>query len=382
MHARAFKNLEDLPDTLHDTAGDGIWDAASEGFFYTKMNANDRPSQVYYHRLGTRKSQDRLIFREEDPGFFISVYGSLLNDFIFIETGDHETSEIWLIPAREPQQPPRLIKKREEGVEYSIVPGGDVFYIRTNRDGAEDFKIMTAPAAAPILENWKDFIPHEKGRLILDHDVYHNHLVWLERKEGLPRILVFDRNTGQSGAIAFDEETYSLSLLGAAEYKTEIIRFSYSSMTTPDQVFDYNMASREKKLLKMLEVPCGHNSANYITRRLMAPAPDGETVPISLLYHKNTPLDGSAPCLLYGYGAYGVMDMALMALRFRQVLIPTSFPLSIAALFMPLPISAAARIKVFPGMRMANINTRSILLPILLRPGVIWSGTDTPRMSA
>src|SRR3546814_10626967 len=131
------------------------------------------------------------------------------------------------------------------------------------------------------------------------------HLVWLQRKDGLPQVIVRDRKTGEEHAIAFAEEAYSLGLQGAAEYDTDVIRFSYSSMTTPSQLFDYDMATRERTLLKTQDVPSGHDPDDYVTRRVFAPAHDGETVPVTLLYRKDTALDGSAPCLLYGYDAYG-----------------------------------------------------------------------------
>lgn len=306
LRVRQFDTLIDTDDLLNDTGGDGIWDAKSEGFYYTKLDANHRPNEIFYHRLGTKQSDDRLIYREEDAGYFVSVGGSTLNDFIFIDIHDHETSEIWIISANDPFAKPRLVKARESGIEYSLAPAGDIFYILTNRDNARDFKIMTTPVDAPEEENWQDLIAHEDGRLILAHEAYKNHLTWLERCEGLPRIMIFDRTTQKNHAIAFEEEAYSLGLQGAAEYETDVIRFSYSSMTTPSQLYDYNMHSRARDLLKTQEVPSGHNADDYITRRLMAPAADGEYIPVSLLYHKNTVLDGSAPCLLYGYGAYGM----------------------------------------------------------------------------
>src|SRR5690606_29458326 len=129
--------------------------------------------------------------------------------------------------------------------------------------GAKDFKIVETPVEAPGKENWKDVVPHEPGRLILDHSAYARHLVWLERREGLPRIVIRDRKTGEEHAIAFEEEAYSLGLQGAAEYDTDVIRFSYSSMTTPSQLYDYNMATRERVLLKTQEVPSGHNPDDY-----------------------------------------------------------------------------------------------------------------------
>ncbi|MBC2884711.1 S9 family peptidase [Ochrobactrum sp. CM-21-5] len=306
LKIRNLDTMTDLDDIVTDTNGGGAWDAGSEGFFYTRLDENHRPSKVFYHKIGTGQSDDRLIFEEKDPGFFLGVGGSSLDDFIFIDIHDHETSECWLLPANDPAAGPKLVMARQTGVEYSIAPGGDVFYILTNADGAKDFKIMQAPAAAPQPENWQEIVAEVPGRLILSHSAYKHHLVWMERDNGLPRIVIRDRETGEEHAIAFDEEAYSLGLHGSAEYDTDVIRFSYSSMTTPEQLFDYNMRTRARALLKTQEVPSGHNPEDYVTRRVLAPAPDGEMVPVSLLYHKDTKLDGSAPCLLYGYGSYGI----------------------------------------------------------------------------
>ncbi|MCZ2203861.1 S9 family peptidase [Bartonella sp. A05] len=303
---RNFKTLSDYTDTITDTAGQIVWDAKSEGFFYTKMDKNHRPSELYYHRLNTDQSQDKLIFYEDDPGFFLYVSGSKLNDVIYINIHDHETSETWLIPAEAPLTTPQCVRKRQKGIEYSLTEGGDVFYILTNRDNAKDFKIMVAPHTAPQSENWSELVPHQIGRLILSHDAYQDSLIWLERFEGLPRIQIMDRASKQIHSIAFSEEAYSLDLQGAAEYNSPTIRFSYSSMTTPNQIFDYEVETREKILLKTQTIPSGHNKDDYITQRITAVADDGETIPISLLYHKTTALNGSAPCLLYGYGAYGI----------------------------------------------------------------------------
>ncbi|PRD45781.1 S9 family peptidase [Phyllobacterium phragmitis] len=306
LGVRDLDTLADLDDSIVDTNGGGVWDAASEGFFYTRLDENHRPSKLYYHRIGTTQKDDRLIHEEEDPGFFMNVSGSSLDDFVFIAIGDHETSEEWIIPANDPTAEPRLVRKRETGVEYNLSEGGDVFFILTNIDGAKDFKIMSAPVNAPERENWTEVVPEKPGTIILGHTAYRDFLVWIERSQGLPRIIVRNRKTGEEHAIAFDEEAYSLGLQGSAEYDTEIIRFSYSSMTTPTQEFDYNMRTRERTLLKTQDVPSGHNPEDYVTRRLLATAGDGELVPVSILYARDTPLDGSAPCLLYGYGSYGM----------------------------------------------------------------------------
>jgi len=319
LKVRRFSDLQDTDDIILETGGDAVWDAASEGFFYTKLDANHRPDKVYYHRLGSDPRKDKLIYHEKDSGFYLSVDGSLLEDFIFINTQDHQTSETWIIPANAPLTKPRCLKKRKTGVEYSLESGGDQFFILTNKDGAKDFKIMITPVNAPQVKNWRDFIPHEAGRLIVDHHVYQDHIVWLERRNALPRIVIYNRKTQKTGAIDFNEEAYALGLQGAAEYKTGTIRFSYSSMTTPSELYDYQLDSGKRTLLKKQDIPSGHNSSDYITRRLMAPAPDGELVPVSLVYHKDTALDGSAPCLMHGYGAYGTS-------------IPASFSTSILSL--------------------------------------------------
>lgn len=306
LRVRNLDTGEDLADVIENTAGGGVWAPDGKSFFYTLQDENHRPSKVFHHILGQPQSADRLVYEETDPGFFMGVGGSLLDDVIYIDIHDHETSEYRILSTKDLTAEPVLVAEREEGVEYSMTEGGDIFYILTNDGGAKDFKIMAAPFDAPGKENWVDVVPHEPGRLILSHAAYARHLIWLERREGLPRIVIMDRASGEQHAIAFAEEAYSLGLQGAAEYDTDVIRFSYSSMTTPSQLFDYNMATRERVLLKTQEVPSGHNPDDYVTRRVMAPAHDGELVPVSLLYRKDTKLDGSAPCLLYGYGAYGV----------------------------------------------------------------------------
>ncbi|MEP7457009.1 S9 family peptidase [Phyllobacterium sp. SB3] len=305
LKVRDLQTLQDDAETVSDTSGGGVWNAQSDGFYYTRVDANHRPSRLFYHKLGTPESEDRLIHEEKDPGFFLGVGGSSLDDFVFVDIHDHETSEVWLIPANDASAEPKLVASRQPGVEYSLTEGGDVFYILTNADGAKDFKIVSAPVATPEKANWKEVVAHKAGRLLLGHSAYKNHLVWLERENSLPRIIIRDRTTGEEHAIAFDEEAFSLGLSGSPEYDTEVIRFSYSSMTTPTQLYDYNMRTRERTLLKTQEVPSGHNPDDYVTRRLLAPAHDGETVPVSIVYHKDTKLDGSAPALLYGYGSYG-----------------------------------------------------------------------------
>ncbi|WP_306150038.1 MULTISPECIES: S9 family peptidase [unclassified Roseibium] len=304
-----FRNLETGEDTgyvIEDTSGGGVFCADSKYVFYIRLDANHRPSKLFRHEIGTDPATDVLIYEEKDPGFFMGVGKTQSGNTIVIDIHDHETSEIWMIPADQPTTAPALIAARETGIEYSVDDHGDTLYILTNADGAEDFKIVTAPKATPGRENWRDLVPHKAGCLILSHCVYKTFMTRLEREDGLPRIVIRNLADGDEHYVAFDEEAYSLGLSGGYEFDTEIIRFSYSSMTTPSQTFDYNVATGARTLRKEQEVPSGHKADDYVTRRLMAPAADGETVPVSILYRKDTPLDGSAPLLLYGYGSYGI----------------------------------------------------------------------------
>lgn len=306
LRVRDLATGAELADRIESTGGGGTWAADNNGFFYTLLDDNHRPSKVFFHRIGDDNANDRLIYEETDPGFFMNVGGTRRNDWIMISISDHETSEYRILNAANPLAAPLLVAPRETGLQYDLEEGGDIFFILTNEGGARDFKIMTAPVANPARADWTELVPHQPGRLILSIMGFRDYLVRLERLDGLPRIVVHERATGEEHAIAFDEEAYSLGMAGSYEYETNILRFSYSSMTTPAQVFDYDMRLRERSLLKTQEVPSGHDADAYVTRRLMATAQDGETVPVSLLYRRDTPLDGTAPCLLYGYGSYGI----------------------------------------------------------------------------
>ncbi|MES0882920.1 S9 family peptidase [Roseibium sp. SCP14] len=306
LRLREVSSGNDLDYSVEDTGGGGVFSADSKFVFYVRLDDNHRPSKLFRHEIGTDPANDVLVFEEEDAGFFMGVGKTQSGETIVIDIHDHETSEVWMIPADQPETPPVLIAPRDTGVEYSIEDHGDTLYILTNLGDAEDFKIVTAPKATPGREFWTDLVPHKPGCLILSHCVYKTFMTRLEREDGLPRIVIRRLADNIEHSVAFDEEAYSLGLGGGYEFDTTTIRFSYSSMTTPSQTFDYNVETRERVLRKEQEVPSGHDAADYVTRRLMAPAVDGETVPVSLLYHKDTKLDGSAPLLLYGYGSYGI----------------------------------------------------------------------------
>jgi oligopeptidase B len=295
---------KDRDDVIRQTAGAYVWSNDSRALYYTEYDDNHRPFRVRRHDLGTAQSDDPIIYEEADPGVFVSVGKTLSGKFIIIEANNHQTSEIRLIDADTGGEP-RLVSARLTDREYEIDERGGLLYIRTNADGAEDFKVVTAPADAPGAENWVDLVPHRQGVLILDVALLSNHMLRLEREDGLPRIVVRDLRTGTEETIGFDEEAYSLSMSTGYEFDTSVFRLHYSSPTTPNQVFDIDLETGVRTLLKTQEVPSGHDPANYETRRLFATAPDGELVPVTLLYRKGIARDGSNPALLYGYGSYG-----------------------------------------------------------------------------
>lgn len=306
LQIRDVASGNDLDYSIADTGGGGVFSTDGRFVFYVRLDDNHRPSKLFRHEIGTDPAGDVLVHEEEDAGFFMGVGKTQSGDTILIDIHDHETSEVWMIPADQPELPPVLIAPRDTGVEYSVEDHGDTLYILTNLGDAEDFKIVTAPKATPGREFWSDLVQHKPGCLILSHCVYKTFMTRLEREDGLPRIVIRRLADNIEHSVEFDEEAYSLGLGGGYEFDTTVIRFSYSSMTTPSQTFDYDVQTRERLLRKEQEVPSGHDASDYVTRRLMAPAADGETVPVSILYHKDTKLDGSAPLLLYGYGSYGI----------------------------------------------------------------------------
>ncbi|WP_454685227.1 S9 family peptidase [Ancylobacter moscoviensis] len=301
----------DLPDVVTETTGDVLWSADGRHIYYIRRDAEHRPSFVYRHLLGSDPANDVLIYEEPDKGFFVSLGRTQSGRFGLISCGDHDTSEVWLLDLHAPLAPPVRVEPREPGLRYGVehhpsLGGVESLIIETNADEAEDFKIVTAPLASPGRASWRDLVPHKPGRLLLSQSAFRDHLVRLEREDGLPRIVVRALKDGSEHVVAFAEEAYALGFDPGYGFDKTEIRFTYSSMTTPSEVWDYDVESRARVLRKRQEVPSGHDPARYVTRRLMAPAPDGELIPVSLLFARETPLDGTAPCLLYGYGAYGI----------------------------------------------------------------------------
>jgi len=326
---RDMASGEDLPDAIADTRGGFVWARDGRTLFYVRLDANHRPLQVLRHVVGTPVEEDVLVYEEKDSGFYVGVGQTQSGRFLQIVAHDHQTSEVYLIDADRPTETMRLVAPRRHGHEYSVDHNGDLLYITTNSGDAEDFRIVTAPVSDPSESNWRELIAHQPGRLVIETVVFARHLVRLEREDSLPRIVIRRLADGAEHSIAFAEEAYSLGLSAGYEFDTDTLRFSYSSMTTPTEVYDYNMESRERTLRKRQEIPSGHNSEDYVTRRIFAPAKDGELVPVSILYKKSTPLDGSAPLFLYGYGSYGISIPASFSTN-RLSLVDRGFIFAIA----------------------------------------------------
>ncbi len=290
---------------IADSSGALEWSADGRHLFYIWLDDEHRPRRLLRHTIGS-DAADLLVHEQADPGCFLGIDATQDRRYLLLGVHDHETAEISLIDAADPGAAPRLASPREREHDYSVDHHEGRLIILTNSEGAEDYRIVEAPVATPGREHWREIEPHRPGRLILNVVAFKDFLVRLEREEGLPRIVVRRFADGEEHAIAFDEAAYALGISAGYEYDTPVLRFTYSSMTTPAQVFDYDMNTRVRTLRKTQKVPSGHDPSRYVTRRVMAPAKDGETVPVSLLFKKDTKLDGSAPLLLYGYGAYGV----------------------------------------------------------------------------
>jgi oligopeptidase B len=257
--------------------------------FWTFRDENGRPSKIFRRPVG---------------GIGIGVTGS--QSFMTIGIGNQDTSETWLIPAETPTAAPVCVAKRVTGVQYDINHWGDRFIILTDMDGAADFKVMESTAKMPTKETWKEIIPHRPGIYITGLGTFKSHMVRLEKENANSRIVITQKSDRKEHIIDVNEEAYALGLLGSSEYDTTVMRYSYTSPTTPASIYDYDMTSREKVLRKTQIVPSGHNPADYVAKRLYAKADDGAEIPITVLMKKGTPLDGSAPLLLYGYGSYGI----------------------------------------------------------------------------
>ena len=312
IRVRDLASGEVLPDVIDSAYGDFDFSPDSRWLFWIWRDENARPSKVF--RRPARGGEDALVYEEPDEGMFLGLGVTADRSHVVIHASNQETSEAWLIPASDPTATPVVAEPRREGVRYELDRWDGRWIVRTNADDAVDFKLAICDAAVPAREAWRDLVPHRSGRFIAGLAAYRDHLVRLERENACDRIVIRDR-AGAEHAIAFDEPAYALSLEGGFEYDTTTMRFVYQSPTTPRQWFDYDMARRERTLRKTQEIPSGHDPSRYETRRLFATATDGAEIPITVLMRKGTPLDGRAPLLVYGYGAYGIPQEPSFSIR-------------------------------------------------------------------
>lgn len=304
-----FKNLETgemLEDAIENTSGGGAWANDNKTFFYTSKNKVSLLSEkIYRHALGTKSASDVMVYHEKDPSFYIGVYRSKSDKYIIIYNSSTLVSDYHVLSADNPTGDfKQFIPRDEKAHEYSIAHFEDKFYIVTNWD-ATNFRLMETPEGATGKENWKEVIPHRKDVLLEGIELFNDYMVVDERKEGLSNLRIINQKTGDEHYLDFGEPAYSAYISVNAEFNTPVLRYGYTSMTTPNSTFDYNMDTKEKKLMKQQEVVGGHNPQDYVTERIWATVRDGVKVPISIVYKKGFKKDGNSPLLQYGYGSYG-----------------------------------------------------------------------------
>jgi oligopeptidase B len=330
-----IKNLvsgELYPDQIANTFAEvyehvGLaWGADSETLYYVTLDEALRSDKLYRHRLGDDPAQDALIYHEADNTFYLFVFQSRSLEYITIESRAMDTKEWHILRADDPLGEARLFDARRKGIEYSIEHSGagrnnsDRFFVITN-DNARNFKLMEASADATDHSHWVEIIPHRDDTLIETAAAFENHLVLFERKAGLKQVRI-SAPDGLSDVryVPFPEPVYDIEPGLNPEFETDLLRFTYSSLTTPNSAIDFHMDSNEWELKKQDEIPSGHDPSKYVSERLHATAPDGTRVPISIVYQKGLVKDGSNPTLLYGYGSYGYStDANFNANRFSLI---------------------------------------------------------------
>ncbi len=306
LYVKDLNSGEMLEDKIENTTGGAVWANDNKTIYYVKKDPQTlRSAYIYSHVLGTSSDEDKLVYHEKDETFSCSVYKSKSSAYIMIGSFQTLSSEVRFIDANKPEGEWKVVLPRERNHEYSVDHFEDHFYITTN-DNAKNFKLVKTPVNATDRKNWKEVIAHRSDVLLEDIEIFKNFLVVNERKNGLMNIRVMEWNSNKEHYIQFNDPAYDAYTFGNPEFDTEVLRYGYNSMTTPNTVYDYNMQSRDQKVMKQSEVmDPNFDPANYVCERIYATVRDGVKVPVSIVYHKDTKIDGSAPCLLYGYGSYG-----------------------------------------------------------------------------
>lgn len=330
IYIKDLETGEMLEDEIPVTTGRASWANDNRTVFYTKMDdITLRSMAIYRHKLGTDVSEDVLVYEETDEAFYTSVYKSKSKKYIMIESFSTLTTENRFLPADDPTGEFSVIQPRMRGLEYDVSHFGEHFYIRTNLD-ATNFRLMKTPVDQTGKEHWEEVIGHREDVYLVGIEIFKEYLVVEERKEGLNNLRVIGWDNGEEHYVEMEEEVYAVFISINPDFDSKLLRYVYTSLTTPVTTYDYHLDSREKTLLKQEEVlDEDFDPANYETRRIYATADDGKKIPMSIVYQKGLELDGKNPTLLYGYGSYG--DTMSPAFRsYRLSLIDRGFVFAIA----------------------------------------------------
>jgi oligopeptidase B len=319
MKVRDLRTGHDLADVIPRTTYGSAW-AGDTTFFYVRQDEAQRPYQVWRHELGTASDADVLVYEDPDERFFVSVGLSQTERWVHISSGSKVTSEELLIPVDDATAPPIVAHPREQDLEYELfhapTPTEDRFVVLTNADGAVNFKLMTAAPGALGRAHWRELVPHRPDVKLEGVSTFAGHLIRYERREGVRRIVVMPYDGSAERELEMPEDVYSTGPATNEEFETTSLRFVYTSLVTPSTLFEEDLATGERTLLKATPVLGGHDPADYTTGRTWATAPDGTRVPISFVHRTDARTDGPAPCLLYGYGSYEAsMDPSFSSLR-------------------------------------------------------------------
>jgi oligopeptidase B len=303
LRVRDLATGRDLPGRIPKLGFGLAWASDNRTIFYSTTDSAKRNDRVWRHRLGSDRRDDVMVYHDPDVAFDVYLNRTRSGDFIVLGSSSYTSSEFHVVDAKHPAAAPRPIALRRPGVEYTVDHTGDRFIIHTNVDGQRNFALMQAPVRDP--SRWTPLVPYADTVFIQGVDAFRNHLVWTERRGGLRQIVIHDLASSRSHRVAFDEAAYGVFAAGNPEFDTNLFRFNYSSLVTPNSVFDYDVKTRRRTLLKRDDVLAGYDPDRYAVERTFARARDGTQVPISLVYRKPFVKDGSRPLLLYAYGAYG-----------------------------------------------------------------------------
>jgi oligopeptidase B len=317
IYTLRFKDLVTgnlLSDIIPNTGGNAVWAADNKTIFYTTKDSTLRENKIWKHKIGTPVKQDQLVYEEKDETFGTGIYKTKSKKYLVIASYSTLSQEYQFLDASRPDGAFTMFQPRRRNLEYDIDHFDGGWYVRTNKD-ALNFRLMKTPEAKTKEENWIEVIPNRADVLLEGMDVFKDYLVLSERKAGITQLRVMPEK-GEEYYIKFDEPAYVVGTSVNPEFDSQVLRFNYQSMTTPSTTYDYDMKSKARVLLKQQEVLGGFNPADYRSERVMVKVRDGVEVPISIVYRKDTKLDGTSPCLLYGYGSYGYsMDPAFSMSR-------------------------------------------------------------------